>query len=43
MDVNDSSAEFWLDIAQTMDVPQDLLSKTPSTKKERSYSHMIFT
>ena len=24
MDVSDSSTEFWLDIAQTMDVPQDL-------------------
>ena len=24
MDVSDSSAEFWLDIAQTMDVRQDL-------------------
>jgi hypothetical protein len=28
MDVSDSSAESWLDIAQTMDVQQDLSSRS---------------
>ena len=28
MDASDSSAEFWLDIAQTMDVRQDLSSRS---------------
>ena len=28
MDASDSSAEFWLDIAQTMDVQQDLPSRS---------------
>ena len=28
MDASDSSAEFWLDVAQTMDVQQDLSSRS---------------
>jgi hypothetical protein len=28
MDVSDSSAEFWLDIAQTMDIQQDSSSRS---------------
>jgi hypothetical protein len=28
MDVSDSSAEFWLDITQTLDVQQDLSSRS---------------